>query len=54
VSGAGKEWMESMVKKRGQTGPFDARKKDRGFNRPVVKPLEAINNNRPSQFSPER
>lgn len=38
VSGAGKEWMESAVEKGGQTGPFDARKKDRGFNRPVVKP----------------
>jgi len=25
------------MEKGSQTGPFDARKKDRGFNRPVVK-----------------
>jgi len=38
--GAGKERIESAgaVEKGCQTGPFDARKKDRGFNRLVVKP----------------
>lgn len=45
----------SAVEKEGKPGPFNARKKAAVLNPPGCKNLlEAINNNRPLQFSTER